>query len=82
MKLLESPVDIQPLRPRSETCSRTIVAPFVVERMLHGSAAHGIQNDIPDELQQVRLAFDENAGESPLKEMPDTVVAPVEVPRP
>src|ERR1044072_4766640 len=78
MKAHEDRLWVEPLRLRHESRGRAIAAPSPLMRRGDHSRSHGIEHDVPGDLQKIRLAIDEMRLEPPLEKMSDTLVSAVE----
>ena len=77
-KLREGPTDLEPVRRRTPSAGRPIVAPRPTSRGFDNSRSNGIQDHIAAQLQQMRIAFDENRFVPPLKEVSASTMTEVE----
>ena len=77
-ELAERPLDVEERRRRDLAEHRAVAAPPPVDRLLDHARTHRVEDDVPLDLQAVRVVVHARRAEPSLEQMPDVPVPPVE----
>jgi len=77
-ELPKSPLGLEPRRRGEETGGSAVVAPLKIARESHHAASNGIENDVANELEQVTFSLNDDAFESSLEKVADSLVSLIE----
>lgn len=77
-KLRQQPLNIQPRWRRHLLDARSIIAPDPIACLSNQARPHRIEHNVPAQLQQVGLLLNENGFVTPLKDMTNPTVTPIQ----